>query len=102
MSFFYFVVYLLVESKGSFIITITIINFNAVSPSRETVARDGKVWEHVVAVCRCGRSSPVTLAFEPVVKINQPVWKNEQLDELCANCPHPGPNSGQWIHSQTC
>ena len=30
----------------------------------------GKVREHAVAARRCGRSSPVTLAFETVVKIN--------------------------------
>ena len=32
-------------------------------------------WEaHVVATLSCGRSSPVTLVFEPVVKINPLHW----------------------------
>ena len=71
--------------------------------------------EHTVAARSCGRSSPVALAFEPVVEnnpicrdtgplwhptfhslpslcysrytfINQPVWEDEQLGELCAAC----------------
>ena len=91
----------------------------------------GKVSAHAVVVRSCGRSSPVTLAFEPVVEINllphdtgplwhpsfhslpspgfprypfinQPVWEDEQLGELCPDCPRPGSNSSQPIHGQTC
>ena len=77
-------------------------------------------------------SSPVTLAFEPVLWwklicyartqshcnilvstvylppgfprylfIHQPVCEDEQLGELCADCPCPGLNSGQRICSET-
>ena len=90
-----------------------------------------KVGTHAIAVCSCRRSSPVTLAFEPVVEINllprdtgliwhptshslpspvlprypfiyQAIWKDEQLGELCATCLRPGSNSGQRIWRQMC
>ena len=83
----------------------------------------------VLAVCRCKCLSPVTLAFEPVVKINplpwdtgplwhlsfhslpspgfpsypfinQPIWEDDHLDDMCVACPRPGSNLGQRICSQ--
>ena len=84
-----------------------------------------------VAPCSCGRSSPVTSDFELVVEINplsrdtgplwhpsfhslpslgclrypfinQFIWEDEQLGELCADCHRLGSNSGQRVRSQTC
>ena len=31
-----------------------------------------------------------------------PVWEDEQLGELCTNCPHPGSNFSQRIGSHMC
>ena len=69
---------------------------------------------HAVAAGSGGCSSPVTPGQTVTVTsefpqclpryqfIDQPVWKDEQLDELCADCPRPGSNLGQQIRSQTC
>ena len=34
--------------------------------------------------------------------IDQNFWEDEQLGELCVDCPRPGSNLGQQIRSRTC